>query len=134
MAFFVGAPSALVSRPGPMAVSRRGSNRNTLSMEYVPSGMTKDQWAKLKAKEATNKKIGKFDGTSGMKFRSRSFEDFQKGREAGTLKYAMPMEFAKQKLAAGKIKPADIPYMQRPGGRPDGSDLRKGFKFPWQKA
>jgi hypothetical protein len=58
-------------------------------MEYIPSGMTKEQWAKFKGKEAAKKKVGKFDGTSGMKFRSRTFEDFQKGRESGKITYNM---------------------------------------------
>jgi len=34
-----------------------------------------------------------------------------------------PMEFALQKLNSGQIKPIDIPYMQRPNGKPDNSDL-----------
>ena len=58
------------------------------TMEYIPEGLSKAQWAALKEKEK-NKKVGKFDGTSGMQFRSRSFADFQKGREAGTLTYNM---------------------------------------------
>eukprot|EP00613_Pedinella_sp_CCMP2098_P002706 CAMPEP_0171627832 /NCGR_PEP_ID=MMETSP0990-20121206/21036_1 /TAXON_ID=483369 /ORGANISM="non described non described, Strain CCMP2098" /LENGTH=101 /DNA_ID=CAMNT_0012195821 /DNA_START=211 /DNA_END=516 /DNA_ORIENTATION=- len=101
-------------------------------MEYIPSGMTKEQWKKIKDKES-KKKVGKFDGTSGMQFRSRSFEDFQKGREDGRYKYNMPMEFAAEKLKKGIIKPEDIPYMQRKGGMADDSDLKKKFKFPWQK-
>ena len=51
-----------------------------------------------------------------------------------------PMTFAEQKLKQGLIKPEDVPYMQRPGGRPDDSDLKKpkkggmgSFKLPWQK-
>jgi len=56
------------------------------------------------------------------------------------------MEFAYEKLKAGKIKAIDIPYMQRPGGMPDNSDLdkngnfkvdpftgKKVSKWPWQK-
>lgn len=31
----------------------------------------------------------------------------------------------KKLLREGKIKPEDVPYMQRPGGMPDGSDLKK---------
>lgn len=101
-------------------------------MEYIPDGLTKAQWAAIKKKEQTKKKL-KMDGTSGMKFRSRSFDEFVKGRENGTLKYNMPMEKAAEKLKKGLIKPEDVPYMQRPGGMPDDSDLKKGFKFPWQK-
>lgn len=133
LAALIASASGLVQRSGPVAVSRNAKS-SSLRMEYIPDGLSKEQWRKMKEKEKA-KKVGKFDGTSGMKFRSRSFEDFQKGREAGTLKYNMPMEFAKQKLARGEIKPEDIPYMQRPGGMPDGSDLKKkkGFKLPWQK-
>jgi hypothetical protein len=56
------------------------------------------------------------------------------------------MEMAEKKLREGKIKPIDIPYMQRPGGKPDNSDLTKDgywkdkpnpgkptIKFPWSK-
>ena len=35
-----------------------------------------------------------------------------------------PMEFALKKLNSGQIKPIDIPYMQRPNGKPDNSDLQ----------
>jgi len=50
--------------------------------------LIREQYEALKQKEKT-KKVGKFDGTSGMQFRSRSMQDFQKGREAGTLNYNM---------------------------------------------
>jgi len=128
------AASALVTRAGPIAQSRRAPSKGRIGMEYVPDGISKEQWKKMKEKDQ-KKKIGKFDGTSGMQFKSRSFEDFQKGRESGKLKYNMPMEFAQKRLKDGSIKLKDIPYMQRPGGRPDDSDLKPegGFKFPWQK-
>ncbi len=45
-----------------------------------------------------------------------------------------PVEFAKKRLASGELQLKDIPYMQRPGGKPDDSDLKPaGFKWPWQK-
>ena len=88
---------------------------SALNMGYVPDGISKEQWEKIKQKESAKKvgssqftcsappprdacyilrasphindpKIGKFDGLSGAKFRSRSMEDYQKGREAGKLK------------------------------------------------
>ena len=34
------------------------------------------------------------------------------------------MKFSLQKLNSGKIRPVDIPYMQRPNGKPDNSDLK----------
>lgn len=101
-------------------------------MGYVPDGLSKDQWAAMKRKEkdaAAKKKA--FQGTSGMQFRSRSFEDYVKGREDGTLKPNMPVFNAAARLKSGEIKPEDIPYMQRPGGRPDGSDLKKKPLFGW---
>ena len=103
----------------------------TILNGYVPDGLTKEEWEAIKKKD--KKKNLKFEGTSGMKFRSRSFKDFVKGREDGTLDYNMPVEQAKDKLKKGLIKPEDIPYMQRPGGMPDNSDLKKKFKFPWKK-
>eukprot|EP00613_Pedinella_sp_CCMP2098_P012859 CAMPEP_0171643020 /NCGR_PEP_ID=MMETSP0990-20121206/32373_1 /TAXON_ID=483369 /ORGANISM="non described non described, Strain CCMP2098" /LENGTH=158 /DNA_ID=CAMNT_0012218495 /DNA_START=14 /DNA_END=490 /DNA_ORIENTATION=- len=126
----------------------------TLQMAYVPDGMSPEQWKKLKEKEK-QKKVGKFDGLAGAQFRSRSMNDYQVGREKGTLKPNMPMEFALNKLNSGAIKPIDIPYMQRPSGKPDNSDLtakgywkvaprgftgpgvtspaKGGFKLPWEK-
>tara|TARA_B100000963_G_C22639317_1_gene679490 strand:+ start:1985 stop:2377 length:393 start_codon:yes stop_codon:yes gene_type:complete len=98
---------------------------------YIPDGLSKEEWNMIKKKD--KKKKLKFEGTSGMKFRSRSFKEFAKGREDGTIEYNMPMERAKEKLEKGLISPKDIPYMQRPGGMPDGSDLKKKFKFPWKK-
>jgi hypothetical protein len=114
--------------------STRITDLKPLGIGYVPDGMTAKQWADMKKKEDAKKnKRLKMDGTSGMKFRSRSFEEFQRGRESGKFGYNMPMENAQEKLRKGLIRPEDIPYMQRPGGMPDGSDLRKGFKLPWQK-
>merc|ERR1719424_2000379 len=96
------------------------------TMEYIPDGLTKEQWAKEKKKlRAPKSGLGK-GGTSGMQFRSRSMEEFQKGREAGQLDYNMPVFNAKEKLRKGLIKEEDIPYMQRRGGRPDNKDTRGG--------
>ena len=97
-------------------------------MEYVPDGLTKEQWKKMKQKEKDKNKNLKFNGTSGMKFRSRSMADFLEGREKGLYKYNMPLEGdVKKLLREKKIKPEDVPYMQRPGGMPDNSDLKKGL-------
>lgn len=128
---------ALVVNSRVRAASRTGGARS-LRMEYIPDGLTKSQWDKIKKKEKDAKKNLKFDGTSGMKFRSRSMADFLEGREKGLFKYNMPMEGdVKKMLREGKIKPEDVPYMQRPGGMPDNSDLKKGpfknVKWPWEK-
>lgn len=129
-AFLSGSPSSKVA-------VRKDGGELLSTYGYVPDGFTEAEWAKVQKKEkaVANKKI-KMDGTSGMQFRSRTFEDFQKGREAGTLTYNMPVEKAMERVRKGELKMEDIPYMQRPGGQPDGSDLKKykkGFKFPWSK-
>ena len=83
-------------------------------------------------KEAENKKKQRRDlGKTGITtFQSRSFSDWQK---AGG-KNLFPVD-------PNKTKTKDIPYMQRPGGKADGSDLGKsggGFslfgKKPAKKA
>ena len=77
---------------------------------YVPDGMTADQYKKLKDKEKASQPKN-FFGKGPRDYKSRSFEEFVKGRESGELDYNMPMFFAKDKLAKGEIKPEDIPYM-----------------------
>jgi len=53
-------------------------NSGSLKMEYIPSGMSKEQWKKLKEKEA-NKNKGKNLGAVGItSFKSRSFAQWQK--------------------------------------------------------
>lgn len=82
-------------------------------MEYIPDGFTKEQWAKLKAKEAEANK-GKNLGAIGItKFKSRSFEAWQKtgGEHLFPVDPSVPLD--------------KKPYMQRPGGSPDGEDLKK---------
>lgn len=53
-------------------------NNNGLVMEYIPSGMSKEQWRKVKEAEK-NKIKGKNLGKSGITtFKSRSFSEWQK--------------------------------------------------------
>lgn len=87
---------------------------DTRLYEYIPSGMTKAQWEKQKAKEKAKtqgKNLGKVGVTS---FKSRSFSEWQKSGG----KNLFPVDPTKVK------NPKDIPYMQR-GGAPDDSDLKK---------
>jgi len=105
-----------------MSVSSSASNANSMTMEYIPSGMSKEQWQAMKNKERNankGKNLGKVGITT---FKSRTFQDWQKsgGRNL------MPVLNAEEKLRRGEIKPQDVPYMQRPGGRPDDSDLKAG--------
>jgi hypothetical protein len=83
-------------------------------MEYVPEGLTKAQWKAIKDKEAEalrKKKMG-LSGTT--RFKSRSFEAWQK---AGG-KHLFPVD--------PRTTPyEERPYMQRGGGSWDGEDLKK---------
>ncbi|KAG7350772.1 hypothetical protein IV203_010132 [Nitzschia inconspicua] len=95
------------------------NNNNGLTMEYIPSGMSKEQWRKVKEAEK-NKNKGKNLGTTGITtFQSRSFSEWQKSGG----KNLFPVDPRKVK------DPKEIPYMQRPGGKPDDSDLKKGGGF-----
>ena len=101
------------------------ANTRGPSMEYIPSGMSKEQWAKIKAKEQ-NKNKGKNLGKVGItSFKSRSFAEWQK---AGGVNL-FPVD-------PNSVKSQDeIPYMQRAGGSADGDDLKNkkkkggGFNF-----
>lgn len=87
-------------------------------MEYIPSGMSKAQWQKIKDAEKGAKKgknLGKVGITS---FQSRSFAEWQK---AGG-KNLFPVDPNSVKSAS------EIPYMQRAGGSADGADLQGGTK------
>mmetsp|Transcript_19674 Transcript_19674/g.47513 ORF Transcript_19674/g.47513 Transcript_19674/m.47513 type:complete len:160 (+) Transcript_19674:126-605(+) len=98
--------------------SVQNNNKNGLVMEYIPSGMSKEQWKKMKEAEK-NKTKGKNLGKTGItSFKSRSFAEWQK---AGG-KNLFPVDPKKVK------DPKDLPYMQRPGGMPDDSDLKKKSK------
>lgn len=80
---------------------------------YVPDGLTKEQWAKIQAKEREQKKnLGRV-GPRG--FKSRSFQSFQEALERGEASHMMPVFNAKEKVARGELKLEDIPYMQRGG-------------------
>jgi len=87
------------------------SNKSSMTMEYIPSGMSKEQYRKLKEKEQQKgKNLGKVGITT---FKSRSFDDWQKSGG----KNLFPVDPRKVKNAK------ELPYMQRPGGSADDSDL-----------
>merc|ERR1712232_1380739 len=91
------------------------ANSGSLTMEYIPSGMSKAQWKKLKDSEK-NKNKGKNLGKVGItSFKSRSFSDWQ----AAGGKNLFPVDPKSVK------NEKDLPYMQRKGGAADDSDLSK---------
>ena len=87
------------------------------------SGMSKEQWRQMKEAEK-KKKQGKNLGKVGITtFESRTFNDWQKSGG----KNLFPVD-------PNSVKSKDeIPYMQRRGGKADGSDLKQskagGFSF-----
>ena len=76
--------------------------------------MSKEQWQKVK--DAEKKKLqGKNLGKTGITtFQSRTFSEWQKS--GGKNLFPVDPKSVKD------LK--DIPYMQRPGGKPDNSDLK----------
>merc|ERR1719204_2815715 len=90
-------------------------NTCTTSMEYIPSGISKEKWREMKEKEK-NKNKGKNLGKVGItSFKSRSFDDWQKS--GGKNLFPVDPRTVKNKK--------DIPYMQRAGGSADDDDLKK---------
>lgn len=84
-------------------------------MEYIPDGLTKAQWAKIKKKEEEDKKKkGDMAAMGTKRFKSRSFEAWQK---AGG-KHLFPVN-------PNEVPYEERPYMQRKGGDWEGKDLEK---------
>jgi hypothetical protein len=83
------------------------------------SGMSKEQWKKIKDDEK-KKTQGKNLGAVGItSFKSRSFADWQKS--GGKNLFPVDPTTVKNKK--------DLPYMQRPGGSADDEDLKKSNPF-----
>ena len=96
-----------------------------LTMEYIPDGFTKAQWDALKKKEADElKKKGNLGVLGTTKFKSRSFEAWQKSGG----KHLFPVD--------PRTTPyEERPYMQRKDGDWEGKDLEaKGLKGTGQGA
>ena len=89
-----------------------------LSMEYIPEGFTKAQWQLLKAKEAEELKLKKMGALGATKFKSRSFEAWQKSGG----KHLFPVDPTTTPYE-------ERPYMQRKNGDWEGKDLsNKGIQ------
>lgn len=83
-------------------------------MEYIPDGLTKVQWAKIKKQEEDAKKAKGDMAIMGTgKFKSRSMEAWQK---AGG-KHLFPVN-------PNEVPYEERPYMQRKNGDWEGSDLK----------
>jgi len=102
-------------------IRQDGRCSSALSMGYVPDGLTPEQWQAIKQKEqAQRDDLGKV-GPSG--FKSRSMQAWQEA--GGVHNFAVDLK----KVQSGEIPPEKVPYMQRPGGSWDNSDLlEKGIE------
>jgi len=90
------------------------ASRLRLKMEYIPDGLTKAQWAKIKKQEEEAKKARGDMAIMGTgKFKSRSMEAWQK---AGA-KHLFPVN-------PNEVPYEERPYMQRKNGDWEGSDLK----------
>eukprot|EP00339_Tiarina_fusa_P014658 CAMPEP_0117051716 /NCGR_PEP_ID=MMETSP0472-20121206/35727_1 /TAXON_ID=693140 ORGANISM="Tiarina fusus, Strain LIS" /NCGR_SAMPLE_ID=MMETSP0472 /ASSEMBLY_ACC=CAM_ASM_000603 /LENGTH=218 /DNA_ID=CAMNT_0004766025 /DNA_START=90 /DNA_END=746 /DNA_ORIENTATION=- len=109
------------------------SSSSSQLFAYVPDGFTPESYKKFQQAEAARKK--KNLGRMGPKgFQSRSFQSFQEAMERGEATHLMPVFNAKEKLKTGKIRPEDIPYMQR-GGKWDNTDVSGAKnKKKWSKS
>ena len=99
---------------------------SALGMGYVPDGLTAEQYAKMKKKEAEDRKTKKFAAGGTRGFQSRSMASFIMAKEAGQAEHLFPVD--PEKVKSGEIPLKDVPYMQR-GGSWDNSDLagKKGW-------
>lgn len=88
---------------------------------YVPDGLSAAQWKEMQAKEKA--KSLKSDR---KQYKSRSFNSFVEAMERGEATHLMPVD--PRDVKSGKIPIEEVPYMQRPGGAWDGSDLRGAAK------
>jgi len=75
--------------------------------------MSPEEYRKLRAKEQKERNQKKFGAFGPQSFKSRSLQSFQTDLEQGKSGHLMPVMFAKDLVAKGKIKAEDVPYMQR---------------------
>ena len=125
------APSyGFVSHSVPARTAARARSSSTaLSMAYVPDGMTAEQYRKIQQKEKDKKAAADLARNGARGFKSRSFKSFQASLERGENAKNYATFNAKERLAKGELREADIPYMQRENGAWDNSDVaRRGSK------
>ena len=134
--------STLTSNVGafvPSSTSSASTKNTSLQQQaaYVPDGLTREQYEKIKHNDERKQKKGKNLGAIGPKgFKSRSMQAWQQAYEKGMTGHTFaPVVGYQQKLKKRQIKQSDIPYMVR-GGSWDNSDIKGGGakRQKWLKA
>lgn len=99
---------------------------------YVPDGLSKEQYDKIKREDAS-KSAGKNLGALGARgFKSRSMAAWQKAHEKGQASHVFAPIGYRDKLKKGLMKKEDVPYMVR-GGSWDNSDVSGARRLKWNK-
>ena len=104
----------------------------TTLQAYIPSGLSADQYKQIKKQDAAKTK-GKDLGRVGPRgFQSRSMQAWQEAYEKGLVDHAFaPIGSFRQKLRDGTMRPQDVPYTLRPGGKWDNSDVAGAPRRRW---
>eukprot|EP00631_Chrysoreinhardia_giraudii_P001508 CAMPEP_0197421626 /NCGR_PEP_ID=MMETSP1170-20131217/9894_1 /TAXON_ID=54406 /ORGANISM="Sarcinochrysis sp, Strain CCMP770" /LENGTH=231 /DNA_ID=CAMNT_0042948889 /DNA_START=51 /DNA_END=746 /DNA_ORIENTATION=+ len=117
---------ALTTAAGFVPTTPAVAGRAVALNAYVPDGLTPEQWASMKKKEADDKKKKNFGAGGARGFKSRSMQSFVAALEQGEATHLFAVN--PEKVKRGEIALKDVPYMQR-GGSWDNSDLsgKKGW-------
>jgi hypothetical protein len=116
--------------PTRTSINQLSTASNTQLNVYVPDGLTKEQYDRIKMSEAQKYK-GKNLGALGPRgFKSRSMEAWQRAYEKGQASHAFAPIGFHDKLKKGLIKKEEVPYMVR-GGSWDNSDVLGARRLKW---
>jgi hypothetical protein len=123
------APSTTTRTRSPATVTTT-TTTTTLSA-YVPDGLTASQYQKIKAQDR-QKLEGKDLARLGPRgFKSRSMQAWQEAYEKGQAKHAFAPFGYREQLQKGQLKLKDVPYMVRPNGSWDNSDVAGAKRAKW---
>lgn len=99
---------------------------------YVPDGLTKEEYDKIKKQEKMQKH-GKDLGRLGPRgFKSRSLQAWQNAYEKGDAGHTFAPIGFRESILKGLMRLEEVPYMVR-GGSWDNSDVKGAKKLKWSK-
>jgi hypothetical protein len=128
---FLGAPLPAASA-ATVSVSTTRMAAAAATAAYVPDGLTAAQYAAIRARES-GKTAGKNLGVVGVqRFQSRSMSAFVEAMEKGLDGHKFATD--PRRVQSGELRPEEVPYMLRRGGKWDNSDLVGKVKGVQRKA